>query len=216
MFEQIALYVKAVPRSEIKEFVELHHYSHSINGLKVSRCYGLYRADDSGDTLVGALIFGPLSTTAWKKYADNEGDVVELRRMVVLDEMPRNTGSWFLARALKLLKKETKFTICVSYADPFHGHAGYIYQATNWKYHGCTASDVLLQDTTTGKLYHSRALRTKYKGKLKPFAERLCCLRDANLLVELKVPGKHIYTMRLKRGEGRVLDEYPYPKLNNP
>lgn len=198
--------VVAATVSDIRGFIEKHHYSRSINGCKVSRCFALH--DDTGK-LVGAALFGALSTTAWKRYGENEGDVVELRRFVCLNECPRNTESWFLARCLKALKLESDYKVCVSYADPHHGHCGIIYQAANWNYLGQTPPDVLLR-TPDGKYYHSRALRTKYKGEFKPFVKKLREQFAAGLLVEVSVPGKYIYTYQLK-GKQRV-SGLPYPK----
>lgn len=187
----------------VRPFIEEHHYSHSINGCKVSHCFALY----DGLDIKAAALFGPLSTTAWKKYGENEKDVIELRRLVCLDELPRNTESWLIAQCLKRLKG--KYKVCVSYADPRHGHCGFIYQAANWNYEGQTAPDVLLQ-TPEGRLYHSRALRTKYNGDYKPFVKRLRKLQEDGLLTEVKVPGKHIYTYNLI---GRQMPtRMPYPK----
>lgn len=190
----------------IRDFIEKYHYSHNINGLKISQCYALY----DGKLLVGAIIFGQLTTTAWKKYGEKESDVVELRRMVVSDCCSVNTNTWFMSRALKHLKKHTDFKVCVSYADPEQGHLGIVYQAANWLYAGQTAPDIVLE-TPEGKRYHSRALRTKYKGELKPFAKRLCDLREEGLLKEVKVAGKYTYLYPLK---GYLGDFTPlaYPK----
>lgn len=200
--------VVSVPVSSVRSFIERYHYSKSINGCKVSVCFALYHDDD----MVGAMLFGPLSTTAWKRYGECEGDVVELRRLVCLDECPKNTESWFIAKALKVLKKVGKYKICVSYADPHHGHNGIIYQASNWNYHGTTAPDTLLQ-TPEGKLYHSRALRTKYKGEYKPFVKQLRKMYDDGILKEVKVPGKHIYTYNLIGTQPPT--HKPYPKVDN-
>lgn len=197
--------IRKVKVSDIREYVETNHYSHNINGLKITQCYGLYNCD----SLCGAIIFGQLTTTAWKKYGTSESDVVELRRMVVDDNCPRNTNTWFMSRALKDLRKNYAFKVCVSYADPEHGHKGIVYQAANWIYVGKTSPDTVLE-TPEGKRYHSRALRTKYKGKLKPFASRLCELRDAGLLNEIKVAGKHTYLFPL-RGKIKLKREV-YPK----
>ena len=197
--------VTQVERSLIKDFIEMNHYSGSINGCKVSHCFALHSVEGE---LVGAVLFGPLSTTAWKKYAENEKDVVELRRLVCLDECPRNTESWLIAQCLKVLKYEKTFKVCVSYADPRHGHCGYIYQAANWNYEGQTATDTVLV-TPEGKEYHSRALRTKYNGDYKPFVKRLRAMQERGELTSKVVPGKHIYTYSLDKKQKRNGREYP-------
>ena len=77
--------VRSVERNDVRDFVEQHHYSHSINGLRISYCFGLY----DGDTLVGAMLYGGLAmANAWKKYGDKETDVLELRRLVLIDDTP--------------------------------------------------------------------------------------------------------------------------------
>lgn len=198
--------LQIVDRKVVRPFIEKYHYSKSINGVKSSKCFGLF----DGDRLVGAVLFGPLSTTAWKKYGSKESDVIELRRLVTLDECPRNTESWLISRCLKNLKKEGLYKICVSYADPRHGHCGYIYQASNWNYEGQTSPDKVLV-TPEGREYHSRALRTKYKGDYKPFVKVLREMYDKGELKELEIPGKHIYTYRLDGKQ--VYNKRKYPKL---
>jgi len=200
--------VLRVERDTIKTFIESNHYSGSINGCKVSHCFALLLDDGS---LVGAVLFGSLSTTAWKKYAENEKEVIELRRLVCLDSCPKNTESWLIAKCLKAIKAEKAYKVCVSYADPRHGHCGYIYQASNWNYEGQTSSD-LIYITPDGKEYHSRALRTKYRGDFKPFVKRLREMKDRGELTSIVTPGKHIYTYSLDRKHrwsGRK-----YPKLD--
>ena len=199
--------VMVVPVSTVRSFIEEYHYSKNINGCKVSICFALYHFDD----LVGAMLFGAISTGAWKKYGELESDVVELRRLVCLDECPKNTESWFIAKALKVLKKVCGYKICVSYADPYHDHIGVIYQASNWNYQGTTQPDIMLE-APDGKIYHSRALNVKYKGDYKPFAKRLRALYDEGKLKKIKVPGKYIYTYSLVGTQPPT--QIPYPKVN--
>lgn len=196
------------PLGDIRELIETHHYSGSVNGVKVSNCFTVV----SDGVVIGGILFGMLSTTAWKKYGESERDVVELRRFVLVPGCPRNTASQAMSLALKWMRAHTDFKVCVSYADPYHGHAGYIYQATNWSYLGQTSPDTLLQ-TPEGKLYHSRAMRTKYKGKLKPFAQRLQDMYNEGVLEFVDTPGKHIYTYQLK-GKHTPTGISEYPKLS--
>lgn len=200
----VGMRVCLVARHEVASFIETHHYSGSINGCKVSYCFALV----DKETLVGAALFGPLSTTAWKKYAEKEKDVVELRRLVCLDECPRNTESWFIAQCLKVLKREKVYKVCVSYADPRYGHYGYIYQAANWNYEGQTSSDTVLV-TPEGREYHSRALRTKYNGDFKPFVKRLRAMQERGELTLKGIPGKHIYTYTLDAKHHNTRRKYP-------
>lgn len=177
-----------------KPFIEAYHYSRSVNGVKVAQCFQVTKQG----TLVGAMLFGALATTAWKAYAGREQDAVELRRLVMLDEVPKNAESKFIGWTLRWLRKNTNYKVVVSYADPYHGHSGIIYKASNFEYRGLTPDDTLYQHPVTGRLYHSRALRTKYKGEYKPFVKELRRLKQLGLLKAIAAPGKHIYVYRLR------------------
>jgi hypothetical protein len=180
---------------QVRRFVESHHYSHNVNGVKISHCF---RVEVDGK-IVGGVIFGALSTTAWKRFADSEEKVLELRRLVLLNEAGRNSESRVVGWCLRWLKKNAKVVeVVVSYADPAHGHTGVIYRASNFQYLGVSAGDKGFRDTETGKMYHSRALRTKYKGDFKPFVKKLRAKHEAGLLEVIELPGKHCYTYAIK------------------
>lgn len=196
---------KLADRTEVAAFIEENHYSHSINGVKSSYCFAIYESD----VLVGAALFGAMSTTAWKKFGTSEKDVVELRRLVLTENCPRNSESWFISRCLKWLRQNTSIKTVVSYADPYHGHMGYVYQASNWEYIGVSGKDKGFVDVETGKTYHSRALRTKYNGDYKPFVKKLREKLEKGILVPRDLPGKHTYVFNLRK---KNLNKIPYPK----
>ena len=180
---------------QVRRFVEQHHYSHNVNGVKISYCFQV-KCDGR---LVGGVIYGALSTTAWKRFADTEQKVLELRRLVLLDEAGRNSESRVVGWTLRWLRKHAPAVeVVVSYADPAHGHSGTIYRASNFQYKGISATDKGFRDPETGKTYHSRALRTKYNGDFKPFVKRLREKHDAGRLEVVELPGKHCYTYNLK------------------
>ena len=190
--------VRAVERSEVRDFIERHHYSHNINGLMSSYCFAMY---DQADAMVGAMIYGKLGmANAWKKYGDSIDEVMELRRLVLVDDTPKNSESYFIGHTLRWLKTNTEVKTIVSYADPNYGHSGIIYRATNFEHVGMTApGKVIIWD---GKKYHDKAIRTKYKGELKPFAKRLRqALEDGEAHYETQLP-KHIYVKNLRPGKG--------------
>jgi hypothetical protein len=180
--------------NEIRDFIETHHYSHNINGVKVTYCF---KVEYEGK-LVGAVLFGAMSTTAWKKFSTKEKDVLELRRLVLLDEAGKNCESRVIGFCLRYIRKNDKsIKVVVSYADPNHGHSGIIYKASNFEYLGKSSPDKGYVDKETGKVYHSRALRTKYKGKYKPFVEKLRKKKEEGLLQEISLQGKHCFIFKL-------------------
>jgi Fe-S cluster biosynthesis and repair protein YggX len=157
------LLIEISDRQEIKNFVEQNHYSKSINGVKSSHCFSIKH----DDKLVGAIIYGQMSTTAWKKFSDKESDVIELRRLVLIDECPRNSESRVIGQSLRWIKKhDKKLKLVVSYADPNYGHTGVIYRASNFKLIGMSGKDNGFQDIETGKLYHSRGVANKVQRRV--------------------------------------------------
>lgn len=110
-----------------------HHYLH--RRPPISFAFGL-KFDGA---LVGVVTFGTPPSHHLQKSAcpANPSLVVELNRLWVNDDMPKNTESWFVTRALA----EMPPRIVVSYADPAFGHAGYIYRALNFHYAGWTDMD---------------------------------------------------------------------------
>jgi hypothetical protein len=185
--------VELCDRSEIKVFIETHHYSHNINGVKSDFCFKLI---DNGE-IIGAMIYGGLGmANTWKKYSQNEKDILELRRLCCVDNTPKNTESYFIGHTLRWLKKNTDVKKIISYADTTYSHEGIIYKASNFKHVGMTQKGKAIEHN--GRLYHDKTIRTKYKGKLKPFAQRIkdSLERGESKYVETK--GKHIYIYELK------------------
>ncbi|HEX4334645.1 MAG TPA: hypothetical protein VH062_01960 [Polyangiaceae bacterium] len=163
---------------EARAFVERHHYSGSYPAAL--RRFGLYR----GAELVGvAVLSQPASQAALDAalpFADDGR--AELGRFVLLDEVPANGESWFLARCFELARREG-FVAIVAHSDPeprraagavvFVGHIGTIYQATNATYVGRTArrtrrmfaDGTVLSDAALSKL-RSRRKGWRYATEL--------------------------------------------------
>ena len=118
-------------RNEIKKFIETYHYSKSINGLSCKYCFKLL---DSDGNLIGAMIYGKIAmANVYKKYVENESDIIELRRLALIDNTYRNAESYFIGKTLNWLKKNTNIKKVISYADPYYNHIGTIYKASNFK-----------------------------------------------------------------------------------
>lgn len=148
--------------------------------------------------MIGAALFGSLGmANNWKKFAESEKDVVELRRLCCIDNTMKNTESFFISRCLRWLKQNTEIKIVVSYADENHNHKGVIYQAANFKYLGTTkpSKRILYQ----GKLYHDKTIRTKYKGELKPFAKKIKEALSLGTACYVDSKFKHIYVYEIVR-----------------
>lgn len=186
--------VHSEPRGNVRDFIETHHYSRSINGVKSSYCFSLRHSGE----MIGAALYGEVATrNQWVPYGSSEKAVLELRRLVLIDDTPRNAESYFIARTLKWLRKNTAVESVVSYADPHHGHEGIVYKASNFTLVGKSSPTKVVK--WGNREYHDRAMRTKYNGVLKPFAQRLVdAVASGEAYMETRPP-KNIYLYRLRR-----------------
>lgn len=182
--------VAPISRVEAKAFVLTHHYSGTCTTLRYQ--FGLFHRG----TLVGVAVFSqPCNNAAITNWFPGvthlEG--VELGRFVLLDEVPGNGETWFLARCFDLLKVTatppknwpddkpwTGIRGVLSFSDPmprtsqngdtvFGGHLGTIYQASNAAYLGRGRARTLRLLDVDGKVlnFNDRAaskIRKKEKG----------------------------------------------------
>ena len=119
---------------------------------------------------------------------------MELRRLCCIDDTPTNTESYFIGKTLRWLKRNSKYRVIISFADPNHGHEGIIYKATNFKHFGMTEkSRAVIVD---GERLHERML-TKKCPKGDEIRRRI---KNGSHGIELKkLPPKHIYVKSLDR-----------------
>lgn len=134
----------------------------------IKYCFGLYFDINGIDVLGGVITFGDdyaENTGVWKKYGF-EDKLLLLNRGVCLWWTPKNSASYFISRACKWLKENTKYRIITATVDPLAGEIGTIYQSLNWKYFGLMSGNYYHNKETkrfsvliNGKLRYSRWIR---------------------------------------------------------
>src|SRR6185436_10478825 len=154
-----------------KAFVLEHHYSGCYPSARFR--FGLYREHQ----LVGVAVFShPCSDKVLTSVFPVEARyAVELGRFVLLDDVPGNGETWFLARAFELLRG--RIAGVVSFSDPmprtledgavvFAGHVGTIYQAHNAVYLGRSTARTLrvLPDGTVLSARALQKIRARDRG----------------------------------------------------
>ena len=185
--------VKVCDRKEIRTFIETWHYSKNINGLKSNYCFKLM----DENTMIGAMMYGQIAmANVWRKYVQSEKDLIELRRLCCIDNTPKNTESYFIGFTLRWLRKNTDIKTVISYADETYNHQGTIYKASNFKHIGMTNKGKVI--VYNNKLYHDKTIRTKYKGKLKPYCQKIKDALENGKAYYKDTLGKHIYTYELR------------------
>lgn len=128
-----ALVCRQAMRGEFEWLLLNHHYAKRVPSISHAFCLV------DGAEIIGCITFGTPASRHMQIGAcpSNPACVVELNRLCVLDTAPRNTESWFIARALKMLPP----LLVVSYADTVQGHTGIVYRAANFNYSGWTDMD---------------------------------------------------------------------------
>lgn len=211
--------VDVIDEAPAKAFVVRHHYSRSYPAA-VCRV-GLYEVGKGGSELVGVAVFGvPIQPASLRVHAGVEpAQGTELARFVLLDRVPANGETWFLARVFRALRQEKPAVRAVlAYSDPMErttvegvvvkpGHVGTIYRAFNGRRTGTSSPRTLLL-APDGRVVSGRMLtklRTGDRGAA--YAYRA--------LLDLGAPPRHI-------GEGdeayvaRALRDGPWRRVRHP
>lgn len=184
-----SLHISRCQLKDIKKFIEDNHYSHSIFGL-TGRLF--YRVDLQGD-LVGAALFGaPAGVGVAKKYDPHGRGLLELRRFVLDNSLPRNAESRVLGVILRDIRKQGDCSIVLSYADPSAGHKGTIYKAVGFTFRGVTNRRHHIM--WKGKKYPDRNIHQVHF----PYHLELRKALLDGTATYVEVPGKFIYTKELK------------------
>ena len=221
-----------------RRFVVTHHYAASYPAARER--YGLYRHG----TLVGVAVFShPTNNrTLTNVFPGDPRESIELGRFVLLDAVPGNGETWFLARAFALLRREG-YRGVVSFSDPIPrarldgtlvmpGHVGVIYQGHNAVYlgRGTRRRLRLLPDGTVFSDRAAQKIRKSERGwrysaaKLERHgaspvppaaAARRAWLKTwtPRLTRGLPHPGNHKYAWAFTRADQRNLPPAaPYPR----
>ena len=206
--------VEYTNRKAVKGFIEKHHYSQNINGIQSYHHFGLYTDGNFGlPKMIGAMLYGipSMPATATKYNPINPNRCMELRRLVCIDDTPKNTESYFVGKPLRWLKANTDVEVVVSFADQHYGHSGIIYKASNFEYLGETAKARILM--VDGKEYHARSLNQKarpYGRELKRRFDE----GDENIFYVSRKP-KHIYVYYLNKKIKRQIKKLDFIENNS-
>jgi hypothetical protein len=228
--------VASLPSDAVaKAFVRQHHYSGTYPAARTR--VGLYRHE----ALVGVAVFSvPCNAKALTLvFPGDPRDSVELGRFVLLDDVPANGETWFLARCFELLRRDG-YRGVVSFSDPtprtdragrvvFPGHLGTIYQAHNAQYLGRGTARTLrllpdgsvmsarsIQKIRSGERgwRYSAALLSGAGAGAPPTGDRgaWLCASLARVTRRLAHPGNHRYAWPLRRGVQLGMTPGRYPK----
>ena len=144
-------HIDRINKSEAADLLLRFHYLKDISKtFKSGYNYGLYKNNEFCPLNIGGIqgvcIFTGLPVPEIAKGAfglerNEQQGLFELSRLCIHPDTQQeeyNITSWFVSRAIKQLRKDTKVRAIISYADSEH-HGGTIYRACNFRY--CGLSD---------------------------------------------------------------------------
>lgn len=181
----------------VRKFLKKWHYSDYVN-IQAKHTFCLFREGNFGiPEMIGVCIYTrPAGPSAGQSYWPQAPDkVLELRRLCLVDDTPKNAESFFVGWTIRWLKKNTDWEYIISYADEEQGHSGVIYRASNFKYLGKTSPGRSLE--VDGKKFHIRTLSMLDR----PYGveiNRRYKEKDPNVKIIELLP-KNIYVYQLKK-----------------
>jgi len=182
-----------------KYAVEHWHYSKTIPANK-SNYIGVWE----DDKYIGVVIFGlGASPSLGKPYGLENFEFLELTRVAL--NKHKTPVSKIVAIAIKMVRLHNPgIRILISFADPFYGHNGAIYQAMNWIFTGMT-NDAEMWKLPNGDLIDPRRYNGHGHNKPAPVPSGA---------ILIKTPGKYRYLYPLDDEMRKQIEPLrkPYPK----
>lgn len=215
-----------------RRFVAAHHYLPNYPAAQVA--VGLFGKQAA---LVGVAVFAMPSTasviTRHTGFSEPSRGTT-LARFFLLPDVAGNGETWFLARALRELRRERpQIEAVVSYSDPQAGHIGQCYAALSGAFRGMTKprtayriAGIPIAGRTLSKIrLGERGAAGAIDQLVSLGAPRpdmteqpdiwLARLRRNRILVADRTLGLFTYCFELTRAarrQGRTLPRKPYPK----
>jgi len=149
--------VGLVDRCSAYAFVQEHHYSAVLPRI-TKLCIGGW----AGERLSAVVTFGwgvrPLHTIRKAFPSLQTKAYLEIGKLCLRDECPRNSETWFLSRAIRLCHSVfPELALIWTWADGILGKPGYVYQAANFAYGGYIWTETYLD--AAGIRVHPRTVQ---------------------------------------------------------
>ena len=152
--------LRLIPLKQARAFILENPYARTTPST-VKVCFGWFE----GERLMGVGLWGygvrPLHTIRKLFPSLSTENYLELNRLCLLDELPRNSESQFISACVSEIRRLfPDVKVLFSWADGLRGKPGYVYQAANWLYGGFIKSEFYA--ARDGEVLHPRLLITRY------------------------------------------------------
>lgn len=149
--------IKEIKKEQALQMIQTYHYSNTLP--KLNKYFVGFFLDEE---LVGVVTLGwgtrPRHTIQRIFPSLNTNDYLEIGRMCMTEEMPRNSESQMLSQLVKWIKRNIpELKVLFTWADGMVGKVGYVYQASNFIYAGFSGGEMYMKD---GVKIHVRQMKS--------------------------------------------------------
>lgn len=212
--------ISEISKEDALAMIQKYHYSNTLP--KLNKYFIGFKW--GGGELVGVITLGwgtrPRHTIQRIFPSLNTADYLEIGRMCMTEEMPRNSESQMISQLIKWLKKyHPELKILFTWADGMLGKVGYVYQASNFIYAGWSGGEMYMKD---GVKIHVRQMKPFLthgekddRITVRPTLEQM---RELNILHFRGKQYRYLYFLCDAKEKRRLLDEclidltLPHPK----
>lgn len=149
--------IKLIDKDVAVAMIKKYHYSNTLP--KINKYFVGFYLDGE---LVGVITLGygtrPKHTIQRIFPSLDTKDYLEIGRMCMTEEMPKNSESQMLSQLIKWMKRNLPdIKILFTWADGMLGKCGYVYQASNFIYAGYSGGEMYMKD---GVKIHVRQMKS--------------------------------------------------------
>lgn len=149
--------IREITRDVALTMVQRYHYSNTLP--KLNKHFIGFHLDGH---LVGVVTLGwgtrPRHTIKRIFPSLDTKDYLEIGRMCMTEEMPRNSESQMLSQLVRWIKRNLpELKVLFTWADGMLGKVGYVYQASNFLYAGYSGGEMYVKD---GVKIHVRQMKS--------------------------------------------------------
>lgn len=149
--------IKEISKDEALKMIKKYHYSNTLP--KINKYFVGFYLDGE---LAGVVTLGwgtrPKHTIQRIFPSLDTKDYLEIGRMCMTEEMPKNSESQMISQLVKWIKVNLpELKILFTWADGMLGKCGYVYQASNFIYAGYSGGEMYMKD---GVKIHVRQMKS--------------------------------------------------------
>ena len=149
--------VKEISKEDALNMIQKYHYSNTLP--KINKYFVGFFLNSN---LVGVVTLGwgtrPKHTIQRIFPSLDTKDYLEIGRMCMTKEMPRNSESQMISQLIKWIKSNhPELKVLFTWADGMVGKVGYVYQASNFIYAGYSDGEMYMKD---GVKIHVRQMKS--------------------------------------------------------